>query len=357
MGIRDIYNKQASSKKRTKKTEKKTEIMKLLKTFIIFAASSLAQPVGQEQISETTDVDQPGSQMQNDAVSTDVVYGNEWESDTEEPIEEPEEEPEEEPVEEPEEEAADQNAPTDDSPAATEDGKTSVEANADESDDAADETPAETPVESPEEPVEEPEEEENDESGEFSTQSVKTTLTVGEKAHNMCELADVDQNTYRCDETEDEFLRCTATCPNGSGIIKQNCECYKYFGPLVLYDPENCIWNNFEDECFDEDPIPVGGYPASSDDAETCENCALEAEQIAEEPVPVEDEETENPRFMQPVKIVSSDEADGNSWFAAEDLDDQAHFSGFLRHLDRWAKLTLVAVEQGEMQPVMYQQL
>ena len=77
---------------------------------------------------------------------------------------------------------------------------------------------------------------------------------------------------------------------------------------FFLFSPENCIWNNFEDECFDEDPIPVGGYPDSSDDAETCENCDLEAEQIAEEPVSVEDEETENPRFMQPVKIVSSDE-------------------------------------------------
>jgi len=201
------------------------------------------------------------------------------------------------------------------------------------------------------------EESDDTDSGEFETQTVKTTLTVGEKAHNMCELAEVDQSVYRCDETEDEFLRCTATCPNGSGIIKQNCECYKYFGPLVLYDPDNCIWNAFDGECFDEEPIPEGGFPDSSNSTD-CPTCGLEAEKIADEPTNVQDdEETDNPKFMRPVKVVSNNQEDGDSWFAAEDLDDQAHFSGFLRHLDRWAKLTLVAVEQGEMQPVIYQQL
>lgn len=70
-----------------------------------------------------------------------------------------------------------------------------------------------------------------------------------------------------------------------------------------------------------------------------------------------EEETTTNPKFARPVKIVSTDQKEGDSWFSAEDLDDKAHFSGFLRHLDRWAKLTLVAVEKGEMQPVMYQQL
>ena len=32
---------------------------------------------------------------------------------------------------------------------------------------------------------------------EFETQTVKTKLTVGEKAHNMCDLALVDTNVYR----------------------------------------------------------------------------------------------------------------------------------------------------------------
>ena len=48
-------------------------------------------------------------------------------------------------------------------------------------------------------------EEENDQSEEgktsdneeFETQTVKTKLTVGEKAHNMCDLALVDTNVYR----------------------------------------------------------------------------------------------------------------------------------------------------------------
>ena len=39
-----------------------------------------------------------------------------------------------------------------------------------------------------------------------------------------------------CDENEDEFLKCTADCPTGDGIIKKSCECYKYWGPLVLYE-------------------------------------------------------------------------------------------------------------------------
>ena len=69
------------------------------------------------------------------------------------------------------------------------------------------------------------------------------------------------------------------------------------------------------------------------------------------------DESTNNPKFTKTVKFVSDDQEAGESWFAAEDLDDKAHFSGFLRHLDRWAKLTVVAVDQGEMQPVRYQQL
>merc|ERR1712113_1235811 len=82
-----------------------------------------------------------------------------------------------------------------------------------------------------------------------------------------------------------------------------------------------------------------------------CTTCGLEAEKIADEPenAHTQEEETDNPKFMRPVKVVSNNQEDGDSWFAAEDLDDQAHFSGFLRHLDRWAKLTLVAVEQGEM--------
>lgn len=347
--------------------------MKLLKTFIIFAASTLAQPVGQDQNTETS-VDQPASQMQHDAVDPPVY----------------EDEPEEVAEEEQDNAAAadeatettnqdDTDAPADDSPAATEDGKTSVEANAGESDDAADEqepddtstsnadedtasddtTPDEnTSEDTSEDTTSDEDNSEDNKSGEFDTQTVKTTLTVGEKAHNMCNLADVDQNTYRCDETEDEFLRCTASCPSGAGIIKQNCECYKYFGPLVLYDPDNCIWNNFDDQCFDEDPIPVGGYPDSSEDSDKdCDDCGLAAEKIGDAPETDTTESTDNPKFMRPVKVVSNDETDGDSWFAAEDLDDQAHFSGFLRHLDRWAKLTLVAVEQGEMQPVMYQQL
>ena len=63
-------------------------------------------------------------------------------------------------------------AETDDSIEPAEEGKTSDDGqNTDESDDT--------------------------DSGEFETQTVKTTLTVGEKAHNMCELADVDQSIYR----------------------------------------------------------------------------------------------------------------------------------------------------------------
>ena len=329
--------------------------MKLLKTFIIFAASTLAQPVGQDQNADTS-VDQPASQTQNDDTP---VYEDEPEeaAEDETPVAD-------EPADEPadttdQEEDTSADAPADDSPAATDNGKISVEANAGESDDAANvQEPDETSADEADEDDANDADDAGDanDAGEFDTQTVKTTLTVGEKAHNMCDLGDVDQNTYRCDETEDEFLRCTATCPNGSGIIKQNCECYKYFGPLVLYDPDNCIWNNFEDECFDEDPIPVGGYPDKSDD--DCDDCGLAADKIGDEPVNTDStESTDNPKFMRPVKVVSNEETDGESWFAAEDLDDQAHFSGFLRHLDRWAKLTLVAVEQGEMQPVMYQQL
>lgn len=236
-----------------------------------------------------------------------------------------------------------------------------------------------------------------DDNDEFETQTVKTKLTVGEKPHNMCDLGLVDTTLYRCDETEDEFLRCTAPCPNGEGIIKSNCECYKYWGPLVLYDPSNCIWNSFNEECFDEDPIPEGGYPDPEEEEEECEECALaaskkekeeieeseepeESEEIEEkseveeepeeepeeeekEPEEIEEEEeevvlTSNPKFMRPVKAVTQRNRDeGDSWFSAEDLDDKAHFSGFLRHLDNWAKLTVVSVDQGEMQPVMYQQL
>ena len=66
---------------------------------------------------------------------------------------------------------------------------------------------------------------------------------------------------------------------------------------------------------------------------------------------------TTNPKHVRHVDFVTDDEEKGDSWFAADDLDDRAHFSGFLRNLDRWAKLTLVAVEQGEMQPVVYKQL
>ena len=132
---------------------------------------------------------------------------------------------------------------------------------------------------------------------------------------------------------------------------------------MKFSSPENCIWNAFDDQCFDEDPIPVGGYP----DAE-CTDCDIVAKPIdqsepASPPVQSEPEEEEteetttNPKFARPVKFVSDNQEEGDSWFSAEDLDDKAHFSGFLRHLDRWAKLTLVAVEQGEMQPVMYQQL
>ena len=154
------------------------------------------------------------------------------------------------------------------------------------------------------------------------------------------------------------------------------------------FSPENCIWNNHDDQCYDQDPIPVGGFP----DPE-CTDChhdvvAEPVDQSAPEPPSVqseaEEEEVEeveqvkqaeevkeiekveevekvdtttNPKFARPVKFVSDNQKEGDSWFAAEDLDDKAHFSGFLRNLDRWAKLTLVAVEQGEMQPVMYQQL
>ena len=120
------------------------------------------------------------------------------------------------------------------------------------------------------------------------------------------------------------------------------------------FSPENCIWNSFDDQCFDEEPIPAGGYPDKTD---------APAEPLEEEPELPEETETEteetttNPKFARPVKVVSTNQSQGDSWFSAEDLDDKAHFSGFLRHLDRWAKLTLVAVEKGEMQPVMYQQL
>ena len=143
--------------------------------------------------------------------------------------------------------AQDTDVKADDSLATTEDGKTSVEA--DEPDDAADVHEADNTLtvdddsdnsntdEDTFDPFSEPGsamvEPVNDY---FDEQTLSTKLTVGEKAHNMCNLGDVDQNTYRCDETKDEFLRCTATCPSGAGIIKQNCECYKYFGPLVLYE-------------------------------------------------------------------------------------------------------------------------
>lgn len=74
-----------------------------------------------------------------------------------------------------------------------------------------------------------------DENEEFETQTVETKLTVTENKHNMCDLALVDQTTYTCDEDEHEMLKCTASCDSG-GIKKQNCECYKYWGPLVIYE-------------------------------------------------------------------------------------------------------------------------
>ena len=124
---------------------------------------------------------------------------------------------------------------------------------------------------------------------------------------------------------------------------------------LFVFSPENCIWNSFDDECFDEEPIPVGGYPDKT--AEELPEFPFETPEEPETEAEEEEETTTNPKFARPVKVVSTNQQQGDSWFSAEDLDDKAHFSGFLRHLDRWAKLTLVAVEKGEMQPVMYQQL
>ena len=83
------------------------------------------------------------------------------------------------------------------------------------------------------EPIEN--ENDNDQSNEeFETQTVETKLTVTENKHNMCDLGLVDQTTYTCDE-QHEMLKCTASCDSG-GIKKQNCECYKYWGPLVIYE-------------------------------------------------------------------------------------------------------------------------
>ena len=218
--------------------------MKLLKSFIIFATATMAQLINQD-----TPVDQPSGQVQHDASVEPPVfdfYGDELE-DKEEAIEEDHASDEAIVDTTSQNTAQDTDVKADDSLATTEDGKTSVEA--DEPDDAADVHEADNTLtvdddsdnsntdEDTFDPFSEPGsamvEPVNDY---FDEQTLSTKLTVGEKAHNMCNLGDVDQNTYRCDETKDEFLRCTATCPSGAGIIKQNCECYKYFGPLVLYE-------------------------------------------------------------------------------------------------------------------------
>ena len=91
----------------------------------------------------------------------------------------------------------------------------------------------------------------------------------------------------------------------------------KYFCSRVLivliFSPDNCIWNDFDGECFDEEPIPEGGFPDSSDPTE-CPTCGLEAEKIADEPKnEQDDEETDNPKFMRPVKVVSNNQVSFNS--------------------------------------------
>ena len=212
--------------------------MKLLKSFIIFATATMAQPINQE-----TSVDQPSGQVKHDAVEPPVFdfYGDELEEEATE-----EDQASDDAIVDTtsQDTAEDTDAEADDSLAATEDGKTSVEA--DEPDDAADVQEADdTPTVDDDDGDDSNSDDEDNDPGSamvepvndyFDEQTLSTKLTVGEKAHNMCDLGDVDQNTYRCDETKDEFLRCTATCPSGKGIIKQNCECYKYFGPLVLYE-------------------------------------------------------------------------------------------------------------------------
>ena len=96
------------------------------------------------------------------------------------------------------------------------------------------------------------------------------------------------------------------------------------------FSPNNCIWNDFDGECFDEEPIPEGGFPDPNAEPETteppvteppvteppatptpCTTCGLEAEKIADEPENTdthEEEETDNPKFMRPVKVVSNDQ-------------------------------------------------
>ena len=101
------------------------------------------------------------------------------------------------------------------------------------------------------------------------------------------------------------------------------------------FSPNNCIWNDFDGECFDEEPIPEGGFPDPNAEPETteppiteppvteppvteppatptpCTTCGLEAEKIADEPENTdthEEEETDNPKFMRPVKVVSNNQ-------------------------------------------------
>ena len=74
-----------------------------------------------------------------------------------------------------------------------------------------------------------------DTSGHISTQSHQVSIKVKENEHLSCDFDLLDLEKYHC-EVDNTTSVCTTKCPLGTGVLKQTCQCYKSYGPVLIYE-------------------------------------------------------------------------------------------------------------------------
>jgi hypothetical protein len=242
----------------------------------------------------------------------------------------------------------------------------------------------------------------------YATQELDAQMRVRETPHYACDTEAEVVAGFDCHRTDFQTV-CQKRCDDQTEeLYKQyKCDCYRSFGFMVTYDETACKWDTQEDECFDHlapptttaasttaasttagDATPTAqkelcatvpeGWLCTSSTYEhgiTCTKVCLsdssmnatrecvcaEGECTWSRSIPTDNCLTPPPSSTSATSSTSaasatsaaSSSVEENEYKNSEEMDvSEAHpFSDFLKSLAKFAKVTLVSVLDGEMQP------
>lgn len=187
------------------------------------------------------------------------------------------------------------------------------------------------------------------------SQNVGGTVVITDQKHNMCDMSTA--RGYQCADDEKEITRCSKSCSSGT-TSEMHCQCYRKFGPVLVYDETNCQWK--KDDVADCKPKPICSpitdkdWSCSTDSFDKGTMCTKDCTNsggVALRQCECDDEEcdwiTKSAQDCFDAPVVAARSHNRVQYSGGEHLLLQ-HLLNSLRPSD---ELAFVVIEDGQMQP------